>query len=104
MTPEQRAALVEKVARRMGEAISLWLHEHPGCVLEDVDTPYIATAVIDLIRAEVLEEAMAAAYSPATQQYIAGNEQDADGLYPPGSPYDRGRYEARAAIRKLKEK
>jgi hypothetical protein len=57
MTTDRRAALVEKVARRMGEVISLWLHEHPGCVLEDVDTAYIATAAIDLIRADALEEA-----------------------------------------------
>ena len=59
---DRRAALVEKVARRMGEAISLWLHEHPGCVLEDVDTAYIAIAALDLIRNEVLEEAANAAF------------------------------------------
>lgn len=57
-----------------------------------------------VIRAHALEEAAKVAYSPAAQKYVAGNERDKNGLLQPGSPYDRGRYDAAAAIRALKEK
>ena len=91
MTADRRAALVQKVAEVIKQV-----------ALGYASVDAASTAALDLIRAEVLEEAMDAAYSPETQKYIAGNERDQDGLYPPGSPYDQGRYDARNAIRSLK--
>lgn len=38
--------VVEAATLAIGEAISLWLHEHPGCVLEDVETHKLARAAI----------------------------------------------------------
>lgn len=38
--------VVEASTRAIGEAISLWLHEHPGCGLEDVETHKLAREAI----------------------------------------------------------
>lgn len=57
----------------------------------------IAPALIARGRAMGLEEAASAAYT--TPEYVAG--WNSDGAMIPGSPYDRGRFDAAAAIRAL---
>lgn len=52
-------------------------------------------------REKALEEAARAAYS-CPHYVIGGLDTDADGVLLPGSPYDRGRYDAYRAIRSLK--
>ncbi|RWE46805.1 MAG: hypothetical protein EOS79_11485 [Mesorhizobium sp.] len=47
---------------------------------------------------EALERASVAAYSEPHYLGSEGFERGADGLLPPGSPYDRGRYDARKAV------
>jgi hypothetical protein len=94
MTPaERRAALVEKVARAMCSDFGgpRECNSACPCCIQD------ATAALTV----ALEEAAKAAYSPMTQRYVAGNERDENGFLAPGSPYDRGRYDAAAAIRAL---
>ena len=64
MTSDRRAALVEKVARAICKAdgtepdsLDPWMGEHQHPAWEDYEEQ--ATAAIDLIRAEVLEDAAA---------------------------------------------
>lgn len=59
-----------------------------------------AEARITETRKKALEEAARAAY--AFPSYVLGALQtDEDGVLLPGSPYDRGRYEAYRAIRSI---
>lgn len=57
--------------------------------------------VREALREDVLKEAMNAAYSSPHYLGPDGVTPDADGLLQPGSPYDRGRYDARKAIAAL---
>lgn len=53
------------------------------------------------LRAETIEECAKVAYN--FPHYVNGDfsQRDEEGLMLPGSPYDRGRYDARKAIRSL---
>lgn len=53
-------------------------------------------------RREGLREAATASYS--SPEYVASLDRDGRGYLVPGSPYDRGRYEAAEAIRALSTK
>jgi hypothetical protein len=57
--------------------------------------------VREALREAALKEAMNAAYSSPHYLGSEGMTPDADGLLQPGSPYDRGRYDARKAIAAL---
>lgn len=59
------------------------------------DAPLLSAAA----RRKALEEAASVAYT--TPEYVAG--WGSDGAMIPGSPYDRGRFDAAAAIRALKK-
>lgn len=61
--------LRERVARAIGEAVSLWLHEHPGSVLEDVDVPHLADAALAAIRPVIWNEALEEAAQVVTEHY-----------------------------------
>lgn len=50
---------------------------------------------------KALERAATAAYGEPHYLGPEGMERGADGLLPPGSPYDRGRYDARKAVEKI---
>ena len=105
-----RTALVEKVAVAIRAEVRRML-ENPPCEYEA-----LATAAIDLIRAEVLEEAARVAEGPAYRTSgttgevsIRGNDAGNWSVPMPlsgfkGSDYGTGRYNAAAAIRALKEK
>lgn len=61
----------------------------------DAVAPFLSAAA----RRKALEEAASVAYT--TPEYVAG--WGSDGAMIPGSPYDRGRFDAAAAIRALKK-
>ena len=100
MTADERAALVEKVARaickeygREPDSLDPWMGEHQHPAWEDYEDQ--ATAAIALIRAEVLEEAARVA------EYRCGaSEWSAE----TNSGYECAAKEIAAAIRALKEK
>jgi glutathione S-transferase len=50
---------------------------------------------------KALEHAAVAAYDEPAYLSPDGMERGADGLLPPGSPYDRGRYDARKAVENI---
>ena len=93
--------LIEAAARAMAVAVGCMPHQWPDFF--DDASPVLA-AIGPALRDMALEEAAVAAYeSPAYVTFKNGEvAEDSDGRLMPGSPYDRGRYDAAAAIRALK--
>lgn len=76
-----------------GERADLWT---------DIDVPVKSLrALLDELSRlrKALADAAVAAYDEP--HYLGPGGMDGDGLLPPGSPYDRGRYDARKAVEKI---
>jgi hypothetical protein len=56
---------------------------------------------LEAVAPMILEAAAKVAYPDPL--YMAGNDRDENGNLPPGSPYDRGRYDAAKDVRALKD-
>ncbi len=61
----------------------------------------MARSALSAVAPMILEEAAKVAYPDPL--YMAGNDRDENGNLAPGSPYDRGRYDAAKDIRALKD-
>lgn len=103
----ERDAQVERLGTELARHRDLAGFEHTKLVdyrLAAEDRAEAAEATLAEMRVEldrVLKEAAVAAYSEPFYLGPEGMNPGPDGLLPPGSPYDRGRYDARKAVEVL---
>ncbi len=93
--------------RRTSTALKQEWHNARHVANCDPDNIRVLLAELESLEARIarlsdcLERAAVAAYSKPHYLGPDGMTPGADGLLPPGSPYDRGRYDARKAVEAL---
>jgi hypothetical protein len=101
---------IEKIERLIEKLTKPHTQMHRSGFRVEKSPPSIQREAASTIRAlldelsrlrKALADAAVAAYDEPHYLGPEGMERGADGLLPPGSPYDRGRYDARKAVEKI---